>query len=130
MSIIRGCLGKVTFNSAVVGELRGYDVTETAGRREQSVMGDCTKKYGHDAVETSITLRCYFDRADAGQALLVPAGTEQTIDVRPGGDTSGQPTITASGSVESRAISSDVNGDVEATYTIVVDGALTIGAIP
>lgn len=126
MTIIAGCNGTITFNAQTVGELRSWRVRQAGGRRDRSVMGACVKQFGNEPTESEIEVTCFFDNDDAGQALLIVVGSEQAIVIRPNGTGAGEPELTATAQVEEAEVSADVNGDVEASYRLFVNGGVTV----
>ena len=113
MALIRPCSGVVVFGANTLGELRGYSMRASAARKDASIMGACVKRFGADPVETTGTLRCYFDNADTAQtALQTLAGTATSLELRPNGTGSGKPKITMSSTQsEEISIEAEVNGE-------------------
>lgn len=114
MAVIRPCAGVVVFGANTFGELRGYSMRASAARRDTSIMGACTKRFSNDPIETTGTLRLFFDHADAAQVALgeTLAGTPTSLEIRPNGTGSGKPKITLSATVaEAHNVEADVNGE-------------------
>ncbi len=125
MSVTKGCLGVVLFGANVVGEVKSWEGGEVSTRRENSIMGTCTKRHSVDPTEIDGAIECYFDLADAAQAAMVVAGTETDITYRPGGTGAGLPQLLYSNCViESRRFRADVAGDAEGSYTWFCNGTL------
>lgn len=116
MATTRGCFGQITVNAAVVGELRAWELTETAEEIDVSAMGTCVKKYESGPVEASGTFTCWLDDTDAGQAELTVAA-EVTVLLWPGGAGSGLAQRSFSARINEIPESADVDGAVERSYT-------------
>lgn len=116
MSTTRGCFGQITVDASVVGELRSWELTETAEEIDVSAMGNCVKKYESGPVEASGTMAVWLDDADAGQALLAVA-TEVDVILWPGGAGSGLAQRSFTARINEIPESADVEGAVERSYT-------------
>ena len=131
MALVRGCLGRVEAgpSNEVVVQLNAWEYQESAERIDVSVMGNCDKAYIAGAVETSGSFTCHHDVADAGQALLL-VGAQVQIVLYPGGNASGEQTLTATVTITGVSKSADVNAAVSATYQFSLVGSWTQGTVP
>lgn len=116
MATTRGCFGQVTVDANVIGELRSWELTETAEEIDVSSMGSCVKTYQSGPVEASGTFTCWLDDSDAGQSALAVA-TEAVVLLWPAGAGSGLAQRSFSARINEIPESADVDGVVERSYT-------------
>lgn len=134
----RGCAGKVyasttTGTPAEVAEVTEWSFDSSAENLDASVMGACTKSFVAGPVETQVSLTCNWAQnpvasADAEQVLLAAVGTNVKLVLFPAGTTAGYRKYTAdSALITSVRIGASVNGFVQTTMGLFVNGALTAG---
>lgn len=133
MATYKGKNGSVTVGASpgtAVGEVRSFEVTQTANLVDSSRMGDDWTRDESTQNSWSGSLTLWWDHADAGQDLLL-IGQRVTLNLFPQGNTvaatdiilSGQATISEIGHSQSH------DGLVERTISFRGYGALTEGTI-
>lgn len=141
MAAIRGCLGKVYVGStltatgatAEVADVTEWSFESTAEQLDASVMGACTKEFVAGPVETQVQLTCNWAQnpvssADAEQVILAAVGNNAKLVLYPAGTTAGNRKYTAlSALIQSVRIGATVNGFVQASMNLFVNGAMTAG---
>ena len=116
MAVTRGCFGSISVGGNPLGELRAWELTETAEEIDVSIMGNCVKRYEAGPTEASGTLTCYMDDGDTGQGALT-IGAEVAVLLYPGGIGSTLPQRSFTAKITEIPESADVDGVVERTYS-------------
>lgn len=116
MAVTRGCFGQISVGGNVLGELRAWELTETAEEIDVSIMGNCVKRYEAGPVEASGTFTCYMDDTDTAQGALT-VGAEIAVLLYPGGVGTGLPSRSFSAKITEIPESADVDGVVERNYS-------------
>lgn len=111
---------------AVVGEVRSFTIEDSADTIENSVMGDLDRTFRQGLASSTLSIEAYFDPANAGQVDMI--GREIVdFEISPMGTGAGTRVFSGTGIVTSRSVNSSFDGMVEASFSIQVSGALTIG---
>ena len=110
----------------VVGEIRSFTIEDSADTIENSVMGDLDRTYRRGLGSSTISIEAYFDPSDAGQVDML-AREKVDFEISPMGTGSGTRVFSGTGIVTSRTVNSSFDGMVEASFSIQVSGALTVG---
>lgn len=116
MATTRGCFGAISVGGNNIGELRAWELTETAEEIDTSVMGDCTRKYESGPVEASGTFTCWLDDTDAAQSAMTVASVVSVL-LWPAGMGSGKAQRSFDARINEIPESADVDGVVERSYT-------------
>lgn len=124
MATHKGKEGVVKIGTQIVGELRSFEVTETANEVDTSTMG--TDWTGVDSTQSSwkASANMFFDPDDAGQALMV-IGAKVSLEFYPQGDTSGLVLQTGSALITSISRPQAHDNIIERNFELTGDGALT-----
>ena len=109
---------------AVVGEVRSFSIETSADTIEDSVMGDTARTYLAGLENSTVTIECYWDDADA-QQLVLDGRADIDFEIYPTGPASGETFFSGGGIVTSRSISGAFDGMVEASFTIQCSGDVT-----
>ena len=113
----------------VVGEIRSFSIEESADTIESTVMGDYHRSYLVGNKSATVSIECYFDPTDDGQAEAddaIRAANNAKVDweILPTGAGSGKK-YTGIGIMTGRSISASADGMIEASFSIQCTGAIT-----
>jgi len=130
MAIVTGNSGVVKMHTtdgdeAAVGQVRDFSIESTTDTVESSVMGDTDRSYLKSLNSHTVNVNCYWDEADTIQALLDPSATI-FFEIYPTGTGTGEEFYSGSGIITSKNISAAFDGMVEATFSLQVNGAVTV----
>jgi hypothetical protein len=114
----------VKIGSALVGELKSFTVTQTAGTIEDTVLGDTAKTFKAGLTSWSGSADANWDETDAGQTAI-SVGSEVVFSAYFEGVASGDTYQTGSAIVSEVTTSTTVDGLVEASFSFTGTGALT-----
>lgn len=97
---------------------------------EKTAMGDAGRSYQTGGPEGgSGEITCRYDPADTnGQNVLQP-NTELAAVLYPGGNSSGEPSLSFTLLVQRRGLTQDMGSVVEVTFPFVVQGVVTEGTV-
>ena len=109
---------------AVVGEVRSFSIETSADTIEDSVVGDSARTYKAGLESSTVSIECYWDRADAPQ-LVLDGRANVDFEIYPTGTGTGEKYYTGDGIVTSKSINTSFDGMVEASFSIQVSGAVT-----
>ncbi|MEM8499890.1 MAG: hypothetical protein AAF542_17840 [Pseudomonadota bacterium] len=127
MATKHGRKGLVKVGSATVAQVKNWEFTETADEIDTTVMNPAGDKSSDPGgVETSGSMLCLFDTADAtGQGALT-VGAVVTLELYTGPDSTGEVYYsTTTAKVMSRSSAADVGAMVERNINFKADGAMT-----
>jgi len=113
-------------SEAQVAEVRSYTFDSSADTIEDTAMGDTARTYKKGQKTATLSIECYFDSSDAGQADLVNGETVD-FELHPEGTGTGTPVYSGTGIVSNSNFSGSFDGMVEATFNIQVSGEYTLG---
>lgn len=126
--VIKVCL--TGGSAAAMAEIRSYSLDKSADSIESSVMGDTARTYLAGLSNSTMSVECYFDSADTtGQAVLDERAVID-FEIHPAGTGTGTPKYSGSGIVTSSNIAGAFDGMVDASFTVQVSGAVTVGTNP
>ena len=112
---------------AAMGEVRSFNISESADTIETSVMGQTARTYVSSLTSAEISVDVYWDDADAAQ-LVMDAGAGIIFEWNPTGTGSGEKKYSGAANITSKEISVSFDGMVEGSFTAQVTGAVTEGA--
>lgn len=124
MATHKGKEGTVNIGAQTVGELRSFEVTETANEVDTSTMGsDWT---GVDSTQSSwkASANMFFDPDDAAQQLMI-IGTKVAVEFYPQGETTGLVQQTGTALITSIGRPQAHDNIIERNFELTGDGALT-----
>lgn len=124
MATTKGKEGSISAGGNVVGELRSFELTETANEVDTSTMGsDWT---GVDSTQKSwkVSATMFWDAADTGQTALA-VGDKVAVLLYPAGSTTGLTERSGTALVASVGTAQSHDGIIERTIEMTGDGALT-----
>ena len=104
-------------SEAVVGEVKSFNIDTGNNILEVTKMGDTGRKYTSGLDETSVSIDCFWDQADA-QQLVLDAGASIDFEISPSGTAANSKYYSGNGIVASKSISVSFDGMVEATFAI------------
>lgn len=124
MTTYTGQNGTVKDGSNAVGEVRNFEVSQTADVVEDTVMGDGWKTNKATQKSWSGSVSVLFDHTDTNGQNVFAIGSLVTFNGYPSADTSGNLELAGSAIVTSRTIRSSHDGLVEMDLEITGTGAL------
>ena len=107
-----------------VGEVRSFSIETSADTIEDSVIGDSARTYQAGLENSTVSIECYWDGADAKQ-LVLDGRANIDFEIYPTGTGTGNKYYSGGGIVTSKSINVSFDGMVEASFTIQVSGAVT-----
>ncbi len=119
-----GSEGTVKIGSAVLGEIRSFNLNITTDVIEDTSMGDSFRSFKAGLSQFTADLEVFFDETDAAQNALDPAA-QLTLELFPEGAESGDTFFTGTVIVTSKTVTSTVDGMVEASFTAQGTGGIT-----
>jgi len=140
MAVTRGCLGIIKVKDAAVTSgatqilrIRDWNYSETAERLDSSEIGDCTKQYTAGAVETTVALNAWWDATTGANQEEMTVANDVYMEIYPGGTGSGSTyykTPTGGANLTENSRTGSIDGIVEASWSLTVNGGLTTTAVP
>lgn len=140
MAVSRGCLGVIkvkdaaaTSGEAAVLRIRDWNATESAERLDSSEIGACTKTYVAGATETSVAINAWWDTTSGANQSDLTVANDVYVEIYPAGSGSGNTyykTPTGGANIQEVARSGSVDGIVEVSWNMTVNGSLTTTAVP
>lgn len=124
MATHTGSEGTVKVGSDAIGEIRSFNLEESADTLEDTTMGDTARTRKPSLTTFSGSIDVLWDETDTGQNALT-AGAEVTINAYPEGDAAGDTYLTGTAIVTNRSVSSSFDGLVEMSISVEGNGALT-----
>lgn len=124
MATHTGSEGTVKVGSDAIGEIRSFNLEESADTLEDTTMGDTARTRKPSLTTFSGSIDVLWDETDTGQNALT-AGAEITINAYPEGDAAGDTYLTGTAIVTNRSVSSSFDGLVEMSISVEGNGALT-----
>ena len=124
MATHTGSEGTVKVGSDAIGEIRSFNLEESADTLEDTTMGDTARTRKPSLTTFSGSIDVLWDETDTGQNALT-AGAEITINAYPEGDAAGDTYLTGTAIVTNRNVSSSFDGLVEMSISVEGNGALT-----
>tara|TARA_B110000090_G_C13379454_1_gene445182 strand:+ start:1337 stop:1723 length:387 start_codon:yes stop_codon:yes gene_type:complete len=115
--------GLVKIGGTTVGELRSYNLGQTTGTVEDTVLSDTAKTYKAGQTSFSGSCEMFWDEADAGQNA-VTNGATVVLTLYPEGDTSGDTYATGTVIVTEIGVSAAVDGMVEQSFSFTGSGSV------
>ena len=119
-----GSEGTVKIGSAVLGEIRSFNLNITTDVIEDTSMGDSFRSFKAGLSQFTADLEVFFDETDAAQNALDPAA-QLTLELFPEGAESGDTFFTGTVIVTSKTVTSTVDGMGEASFTAQGTGGIT-----
>ena len=133
MSQFHGSDGVVKISSAVVAEVKGFTVNETAETFQTNAptTNDPAPATTHMAGPTSwdATIDCYWDDTDATGQEAMTIGASVTVHLQAEGNTAGDHDLTGTAIVTDIGIPVSFDGVVERSIQLKGSGALTHGTV-
>jgi len=116
--------GLVKIGGTTVGEIRSYNLSETAGTIEDTTLSDTSKTYKVGQTTFSGSCEMFWDEADSGQNA-VTIGATVVLTLFPEGDTSGDTYASGSCIVTEVGVAAAIEGMVEQSFSFTGSGAVT-----
>jgi hypothetical protein len=128
MATTKGKEGVIKIGTVVVGEVKSFDLTETANEVDTSTMG--TDWTGVDSTQNSwsASISMFWDEGDAGQELLV-IGSKVALKLYPEGSTTGLVEKSGSALITEIGQAQAHDNIVERTVKLKGDGALATAVV-
>lgn len=140
MAVTRGCLGiikvkdtAVTSGASRIYRIRDWTYSETAERLDSSEIGDCTKQFTAGAVETTVNINAWWDATTTANQADMTVANDVYVEIYPGGTGSGNTyykTPAGGANINEVSRTGSIDGIVESTWAMTVNGALTATAVP
>lgn len=124
MANFKGKDGTVRAGGQVVGEVKSWDITETANEVDASKMGSDWTSVQSTQLSWAGSLSLFWDPADTGQ-LQMGIGTLVTLDLYPRGNTATLQRYTGQALITSVGRPQAFNGLVELNVEFTGNGTLT-----
>lgn len=121
--------GTVKFATNAIGELRGFEITERVDTVDDTVMGDTWKTHKQTHKSWSATMNVLWDETDTNGQAACTVGASGTFAFLPEGGDSGDGSLSGTGTVKSRAITSSHDGIVTMAIEVEGNGALAVGTV-
>ena len=112
---------------AAVAEVRSYSLDKSGDTIENSSMGDSSRTYLAGLTNSTLSVECYFDSADTNGQSVLDEGAVVDFEIHPAGTGAGSPKYSGSGIVTGSNIAAAFDGMVDASFSIQVSGAVTVG---
>jgi hypothetical protein len=129
MAMQHGREGLVHIASVAVGHVTAWSYSESVDETETTAMGDTAKSYQGGLRDGTVTIECYWDKADGGQEDILDglaAGTAVTVNLyTEGTTTTGSVYYTGSVVVTQQEVASSVDSMITVKFT--GRGFLTLG---
>jgi hypothetical protein len=129
MATISGNNGTVFVGSGSVAEIKSFSLTVANDVIETTPMGVSFKSFTAGLSEASGEITCHLDVSDTDGQESLTIGSEVSLDLRPNGDSSGNPKFTLTGIVNNIAISQTINDIVERSFSFQGTGGVTQSTI-
>ena len=120
-----GSEGTVKVGSNTIAEIRSFSIDETHDAIEDTALGDTTRSFKTGLKSWSGTIECYWDETDTNGQGALDVGASITLNLYPEGNEVGSIYFSGTCLISSKAISSSMDGMVEASYGVQGSGALT-----
>lgn len=128
MARYKGKDGSIQVGGTDVGEVEGFDLTDTANEMEADILGqDWTDAEAGKRTMTG-TVNVLHDPSGAQQSALIPGATV-TLNLFPTGDTTGLEEISGSFLVTERTRSTTAGDLVKSTISVRNKGTVTFGTV-
>lgn len=124
MTTYTGKDGSVMNGAGAVGEVKGFEVTQTADTVDDTVMGDDWKTHQVLHKSWSGSVNVLFDNGDTLGQETFTIGSAVAFKGYPAGNSSGLLELSGSATVTDRAITTSFDGMVEMTLQLTGNGAL------
>ena len=132
MAVVTGSNGVVEFCTVggtlgAIGEVRSFSIEETADTVETTAMGDDFRKYLKTFTTGTVSVDAIWDNdsAASGQDDF-DVGTSLEFAIYPTGKTTGE-SYSGTGIVTSKSINASYDGLVEASFSLQITTAVTVG---
>lgn len=140
MAVTRGCSGIIkvkdaaaTGSAARIYQIRDWSYSESAERLDSSQIGACTKTYTAGAVETTVNITAWWDTTSGANQAQMTVANDVYVEIYPAGTGSGSTyykTPTGGANIQELSRSGGVDGIVESSWVMTVNGSLTSAAVP
>lgn len=127
MAKFKGKDGVIRVGSTAIGNLRSYEVSETAATTDATVMGDDDTT--HEALQNSWegSADALWDDTDTSGQGALAVGSTVALEFHPEGTGSGNRELTGNAIVTGRTVRASHDGLVEGSFTFQGTGGLTEG---
>lgn len=129
MATISGNNGTIFVGSGALAEIKSFSLTTTNDVIETTPMGNSFKTFTAGLSEASGDITCHLDVSDTDGQEALDAGATVSLDLRPNGDSTGEPKFTLTAIVNSVAISQTINDVVERSFSFTASGGVTQGTV-
>ena len=125
MATHTGSEGLIHIGSDLMGELKSWSLSESAGTIETTKLSDSAKTFATGTTEWSGSCDCFLDEGDTAQTALT-AGASVTIKFYFEGNTTGDKFYTGTCLVESIERNGAIDDMVNASFNFKGTGALSL----
>jgi predicted secreted protein len=129
MATFSGSDGVIKIGAALIAEVRGWSVEQTADTNEDTVMGDSWRTHKPSLKSWSGSADVLFDDTDTTGQTACVLGTAISVSFQMEGNTSGDHKLSGSAIITGKSINTTYDGLVEASITFQGTGALTEGTV-
>ncbi len=129
MATFSGKNGVFEVGASPVGEVKSFNVSETADTVEDTEMGDASRSHLVTLKSWEGSVDLHFDDTDSVQTSLA-IGASVTVDFLPEGSATGSYSLTGTATVTGVEITNEIENVVSRTITFRGKGDLTIGTHP
>lgn len=129
MAKIKGRDGTVKVGASTIAEIKDWSLEETASTDDGTTINDTHAQRDAGLISWSGSVNCFYDPSDTTGQDYLTAGSTVTLNLYPGGDTSGQEERTGTAIVTSVSTSGQNEGYVEASFSFEGSGVLARGTV-
>lgn len=130
MAKVRGNDGTVEIGGNTVASVSRFTLDETMEPIEDTDLGETAKGYAAGDTTWTASIECKWDKADTTGQGAMTIGASVTVSLQPEGDTTGDETRSGTALVTGRSAVNEKGSMVMQNFTLLGDGALTVGSVP
>lgn len=123
----KGSEGLVTVGTAVIAELRGWEINESAETIEDTILSDSAKTFKAGNKTWAGSATCFWDETDTNGQGALDAAAEVGLTFYAEGTGTGATRFSGTAIVTGIRRSAAINGMVEAEFSFQGNGALAEG---
>ncbi len=124
MALTKGRDGTVKVGANTVAEIKDWSLEQSAETIDGTVLGSTDKAVSDGLKSWSGSLNCFWDSSDTNGQEALSVGASVTLNMYPGGDSSGETEYTGTAIITGISRSGNNGGNVEASFSFEGNGAL------
>lgn len=130
MTTTHGKGGIVKLGANTVGEVKSFEITETAEVADDSAMGDAARTHQVGLADWSASMSTHWDPGDTTGQEALTVGASVTFNTFPQGDTTGDRTGTGTATVVSVGVPVALDDIIARDIELKGNGAFTWSDVP